>query len=428
MTARMPSRILPSVGRDGTVVIAASALRSLDYGFLSVFLGVYLSLLDFSALQAGLVFSAIMGGGTLSNAVASWRGDTIGRRRMLVVMAALMGVGGVLYPFASDVTVLMLISLIAMTTSTGGDRTAFLSLDMTILAQAAEPQSRTAAFAWYNLIGRLTKAVGSLMIAVPTVLQAWFDIGEVDSFRVMFWAYAGVAFSGVGVYWLLTPLAERRKMTSKEGRNALPPQTRGIIVRLTALFSLDALGGGFMVNGFISYWFTTRFGVNLETIALIFFAAQILNSISVALATPLARRIGLIATMAYTQGVSNALMILMALTGNLWLAVTFFMLRELANDMDIPTRQSYSMAVVPPEARTATASMTNLGRTFAQTVSPGLAGFVAQTTFIGAPLIVGSSITLVYNVALYLTFRSIKAPEEEVASEHQSSQPEPDRP
>ena len=162
MTARMPSRILPSVGRDGTVVIAASALRSLDYGFLSVFLGVYLSLLDFSALQAGLVFSAIMGGGTLSNAVASWRGDTIGRRRMLVVMAALMGVGGVLYPFASDVTVLMLISLIAMTTSTGGDRTAFLSLDMTILAQAAEPQNRTAAFAWYNLIGRLTKAVGSL--------------------------------------------------------------------------------------------------------------------------------------------------------------------------------------------------------------------------------------------------------------------------
>ncbi|MCH7801919.1 MAG: MFS transporter, partial [Chloroflexi bacterium] len=333
--------------------------------------------------------------------------------------------GGILYPFASDVTALALISLIAMTTSTGGDRTAFLSLDMTILAQATKPQSRTSAFAWYNLAGRLTKAVGSLMIAVPVVLQAWFGIGEVDSFRVMFWAYAGVAFSGVGVYWLLTPLAERQRETSTEGKKKLPSKTRGIMVRLTALFSLDALGGGFMVNGFISFWFTTRFGVGLEAIALIFFLAQMFNSISIALATPLAHRIGLIATMVYTQGVSNALMILMALTGNLWMAVTFFMLRELANDMDIPTRQSYSMAIVPPEARTATASMTNLGRTLAQTVSPGLAGFVAQTTFIGAPMITGSIIKLVYNVALYLTFRSVKAPEEEAASEQESSQPDP---
>lgn len=408
------------------MVIAASALRSLDYGFFSVFLGVYLSLLDFSAIQAGLVFSAIMGGGTLSNAIASWRGDTIGRRRMLLVMAALMGLGGILYPFASDVTALVLISLIAMTTSTGGDRTAFLSLDMPILAQAVAPKSRTAAFAWYNFIGRLTKAVGSLMIAVPIFLQAWFGIGEIDSFRVMFWVYAGVAFSGVGVYWLLTPLAERPRLTSDATNKKLPPETRGIMFRLTALFSMDALGGGFMVNAFISYWFTSRFGVSLEAIALIFFVAQILNSVSIALATPLARHIGLIATMASTQVISNAMMIFMALTGNLWLAISFFMLREISNEMDVPTRQSYSMAVVPPEARTATAGMTNLGRTFAQTISPALAGFVAQTTFIGAPLITGSIIKLVYNGLLYLTFRRVKAPEEEDASELESSQPASD--
>lgn len=417
MIARTWSGILPRVGRDGIVVIVASALRSLDYGFLSVFLGVYLSLLDFSALQAGLVFSAIMGGGTLSNAIASWRGDRLGRRRMLVAMAVLMGLGGVLYPLATDVTALVLISLIAMTTSTGGDRTAFLSLDMSILAQVSKSDTRTAAFAWYNLVGRLTKAVGSLMIAVPALLQTWHGVGELDSFRVMFWAYAGVAFSGVGVYWLLTPLAEQATAANQSEQRRLPPRTRGIMFRLTALFSLDALGGGFMVNGFIAYWFTTRFGVGLEAIALIFFWAQMLNSVSLMLATPLARRIGLIATMASSQGVANSLMILMALTGNLWLAVTFFMIRELANDMDIPTRQSYSMSIVPPQARTATAGMTNLGRTFAQTVSPGLAGVVAQSTFLGAPVIVGSVIKLVYNGALYLTFRKVKPPEEREAAE-----------
>ena len=426
MTVRRLSGIMPSVGRDGAVVIAASALRSLDYGFLSVFLGVYLSLLDFSVFQAGLVFSAIMGGGTLSNAVASWRGDTIGRKRMLLVMAVLMGLGGVLYPFASDVTALVLISLIAMTTSTGGDRTAFLSLDMTILAQAVESESRTAAFSWYNLIGRLTKAVGSLMIAVPVFLQAWFGIGEIDSFKMMFWAYAGIAFSGVGVYWLLTPLAERPAIASDTKRGKLPPETRSIMFRLTALFSLDALGGGFMVNAFISFWFTSRFGVSLEAIALIFFFGQLLNSVSLALATPLSRHIGLIATMASTQVISNIMMIFMALTGNLWLAVIFFMLRELSNEMDVPTRQSYSMAVVPPEARTATAGMTNLGRTFAQTISPVLAGFVAQTTFIGAPMITGSVIKLVYNGLLYMTFRGVKAPEEKLAAERRSAQTESD--
>ncbi|HBJ32899.1 MAG TPA: hypothetical protein DDY93_16210 [Dehalococcoidia bacterium] len=425
MAVRISSRIFPSMDRDGAVVIAASALRSLDYGFLSVFLGVYLSILDFSVLQAGLVFSAIMGGGTLSNAIASWRGDTIGRKRMLLVMAVLMGVGGLLYPFASNVTGLVLISLIAMTTSTGGDRTAFLSLDMSILAQAVEPRSRTAAFSWYNIIGRLTKALGSLVIAVPAVLQAWFGIGELDSFKMMFWAYAGVAFSGVGVYWLLTPMAERKKMAASDVQRTMPRETRSMMIRLTALFSMDALGGGFMVNAFISFWFTSRFGVSLESIALIFFAGQILNSVSLGLATPLAERIGLIATMASTQVISNSFMIFMALTGNYWLAVGFFMLRELSNEMDVPTRQSYSMAIVPPEARTATAGMTNLGRTFAQTISPALAGVVAQATFIGAPMITGALIKLAYNAALYMTFRTVKAPEEEAVSELQTRQTDP---
>ena len=404
--------VFPTVNRDGKVVIAAAAVRSLDYGFISVFIGVYLSELGFSAFEAGLVFSAIMAGATLSNVVASWRGDAIGRRRMLVAMAALMGVGGVLFPLTEHTALLMGISLIAMTTSTGGDRSAFLSLDMAILAEAGRPQQRTAVFSLYNLIGRLTKAIGSLLIAVPVALQNVLGVEPVTSLKLMFFAYAFVALAGVAIYWLLSAESETSRSTSERAQ-PMPRSSRTIMIQLAALFSLDSLGGGFMVYSFMSYFFANRFGMGVETIALIFFGGQMLNTVSILLAAPTARRVGLIMTMAASQGLANSMMVLMALTGNPALAVSLFMARELINDMDIPTRQSYSMAIVPPDARTATASVTNLGRTLAQTVTPALAGFVAQTTALGVPIVIGSAIKLVYNGALYAMFRSVAAPEED---------------
>ena len=398
------------------MVVIASAIRSLDYGFISVFLGVYLDLLDFSPLQLGIVLSAIMAGGALSNIVASWKGDAIGRRRMLVAMAILMGVGGALFPLTEQTALLIAVSLMAMTTSTGGDRTAFLSLDMAILAQSGPASQRTVLFSWYNLLGRLTKAVGSLMIAVPAVLQAWLGIEEVASYKAMFFAYSAVAFAGVAVYSKLTPTAESSPDVPDDSkpRPQMPRSARAIMIQLAILFSLDSLGGGFMVQSFMSFFFTNRFDMSLGTIAAIFFAGQILNAVSIMLAVPISRRIGLIVTMAASQVIANSVMILMALTGNWLLAALFFLLRELINDMDIPTRQSYSMAIVPPEARTATAGVTNLGRTAAQAISPALAGVVAQSTFLGIPIILGSLIKLVYNGALYVMFRSVKAPEEEV--------------
>ncbi len=407
--------LVPSVNRDGQVVIIASAIRSLDYGFISVFLGVYLDLLDYSPLQVGIALSAIMAGGSLSNIVASWKGDTIGRRRMLIAMAFLMGLGGVLFPLTEQTALLVAISLMAMTTSTGGDRTAFLSLDMAILAQSGQAAERTVLFSWYNLLGRLTKALGSLMIAVPVALQAWFGMDEVLSFKAMFLVYSAVALVGVAIYWKLTPCAESLPVQSSE---AEPPpdisrSARTIMIQLAVLFSLDSLGGGFMVQSFMSFFFVNRFDMSLGTIAAIFFAGQLLNAVSIMLAVPIARRVGLIATMAASQGLANSVMMLMALTGNWLLAVVFFLTRELINDMDIPTRQSYSMAIVPLEARTATAGVTNLGRTLAQAISPAIAGVVAQSTALGIPIIVGSLIKLMYNAALYVMFRSVKAPEEE---------------
>lgn len=411
----MLSRIAPQVGRDGNIIIAAAALRTLDYGFISVFLGVYLTLLEFSALQAGIVFSGIMLGSALSNLLATLWGDRIGRRRLLVAMSALMVMGGAAFPSTSDTLLLCLIGAFAVTTSGGGDRTAFISMDTAMLAQTCAPSQRTIAFSWYNLITILTRAIGALLIALPELFQRWAGIGEIDSFRLMFAIYAAIACSGMLLYSRISPRVEARRPGNAAATSAAPRgsgRRDGLIWKMTGVSALDALGGGFIVRGYISFWFANNFGVDLFSISGIFFAAQLLNVASVALAAPVAARIGLVNTMAFTQVAANLMFIGMAFSFNIWLAVAFFLLHEICNDMDVPTRQSYTMAIVPPESRTAMASLNNLGRNAAQTISPVMAGFIAQAAFLGAPFLLGAATKLVYNLMLYQMFKGIKPPEE----------------
>ena len=412
----MFKRILPQVGRDGNIIIAAAALRTLDYGFISVFLGVYLALLDFSVIQAGWVYGAIMAGSGLSNFVASWKGDTIGRKRMFVAMSLLMVAGGVVFSISSDFVVLIIAGVFAVTTSGGGDRTAFISLDTAVIGTSASQSQRTLAFTWYNLAAIFTRAFGPLLIALPVFIQRWSDTGEIDSYKLMFVIYAIIAASGIVLYSRLSPQAEVRRNDA-----ATPPQAslagqgsaRSLIWKMTGLSALDALGGGFAVRAFVSYWFVTKFGVDLLGVSGIFFAAQMLNVVSVALAAPVASRIGLLNTMAFTQVAANLMFIGLAFSGELWVAVLFFLLHEVCNDMDVPARQSYQMAIVPAESMTAMASLNNLGRNVAQTISPMLAGVIAQLAYLSAPFLVGAVTKLVYNALLLQMFKGVKPPEED---------------
>ena len=411
----MLSRVLPQIGRDGNIIIAAAALRTLDYGFISVFLGVYLTLLDFSVVQAGLVFSAIMAGSALSNMLASWKGDTIGRKRMFIAMSVLMVAGGVAFSISSDFIALMLIGVFAVTTSGGGDRTAFISLDTAVLAQTASPSQRTLAFSWYNLATIFTRSLGALLIALPVLIQRWSELNELDSYKAMFAVYAVIAVGGILLYARLSPRVEVARDNASVIRTRTVSEkrsSRSVIWKMTGLSSLDALGGGFAVRSFVSFWFVNRFGVDLFGISGIFFAAQLLNVVSVALAAPVAKRVGLVNTMAFTQVAANLMFIGLAFSGNVWVAVLFFLLHEVCNDMDVPARQSYTMAIVPPESRTAMASLNNLGRNMAQTISPTLAGIIAQLAYLSAPFLVGAVTKLVYNALLLQMFRGIKPPEE----------------
>ena len=412
----MLSRALPQVGRDGNIIIAAAALRTFDYGFISVFLGVYLALLDFSVVQAGWVYGAIMAGSGLSNALASWKGDTIGRKRMFIAMSLLMVAGGVAFSISSDFVVLMVAGVFAVTTSGGGDRTAFISLDTAVIGTGASASQRTLAFTWYNLVTIFTRAFGPLLIALPVFIQHWSDVGEIESYKLMFVIYAVIAASGIVLYSRLSPQAEAHRndrTSTPQASIAAQGSARSLIWKMTGLSALDALGGGFAVRAFVSYWFVTKFGVDLLGVSGIFFAAQLLNVVSVALAAPVASRIGLLNTMAFTQVAANLMFIGLAFSGELWIAVLFFLLHEVCNDMDVPARQSYQMAIVPAESMTAMASLNNLGRNVAQTVSPMLAGIIAQLAYLSAPFLVGAVTKLVYNALLLQMFRGIKPPEED---------------
>ena len=420
----MLSRIAPQAGRDGNLIIAAAALRTLDYGFISVFLGVYLTLLGFSAFQAGVVFSGIMLGSGLSNLLATLWGDRIGRRRLLLGMAGLMCAGGLALGSTADAWLLTAIGIFAVTTAGGGDRTAFISMDTAMLAQTSAASRRTLAFSWYNVVTILTRAIGALLIALPEGLQRLIGMGEADSFRVMFVIYAAIAAVGALPYSRLSERVEAQPSVQQAGRRAGASKGiariaggsrahRGLVWKMTGVSALDALGGGFIVRGYVSFWFVNRFGVDLLSISGIFFAAQLLNVASVALAAPVAARIGLVNTMAFTQVAANLMYVGMAFSGNVWSAVAFFLLHEVANDMDVPTRQSYTMAITPAESRTAMASLNNLGRNAAQTISPAVAGQLASAAFLGAPFLVGAATKLVYNGLLVWMFRGVKPPEEQ---------------
>ena len=234
--------VFPRVNRDGKLVIAASSVRALDYSFLSIFLGVYLTFLEFSAIQAGMVISGIMAGGALSNLVATWRGDAIGRKRMLVGMSALMVLGGILLPLNGSVAFLVVIGLFAMTTATGGDRTAFVSMDTAILTETTDGAQRTLVFSWYNLIAFLGRAIGALLIAGPAVLQSRLDIGEQLSFQIMFGVYAVIAVGGALMSGT-TAIDQAMATLLEEGAvSSLSYAVRLTAVILTAATALSTVG------------------------------------------------------------------------------------------------------------------------------------------------------------------------------------------
>jgi MFS family permease len=399
--------------QDARLILVTRGIRSLGDGFASVLLASYLAALGFSGVKVGAVATATLLGTAAATLVLGFAADRVGRRRVLLGAAAVAAATGLAIAATSTFSVMLVIAVIGTLNPTAGDVSVFLPVEQAILPQTVLNEERTRLFASYNLVGALAAATGALCAAIPEGLHRAFGIDRLDAMRGMFVAYAALATLNLLLYRRLTSRVE----VETQERQAPLHESRGIVVRLSALFSLDAFAGGFIVQSILALWLFKRFGLSLDVAAVIFFLAGMCTAFSFLVAARLAARFGLINTMVFTHLPSNILLILVALMPTAWLAVVFLLARQSLSQMDVPTRQSYTMAVVAPNERAAAASVTSVSRSVASSGSPVLAGALLGATTFGWPLIISGTLKSVYDLLLLRQFRSVRPAEEQARIE-----------
>jgi MFS family permease len=408
-----------SLTRDARLLFATRFLRLFAYGSLSVVLVFYLVGLGLSESQTGLLLTATLIGDTFVSLYLTTRADRIGRRRMLIVGAALMAVAGMIFASTGNWWLLIVAGTIGVISPSGHEVGPFLSIEQAALAHVVTDRNRTNVFAWYSLAGSVATAFGALAGGTTTQLLQQTTMTPVSTYRVVVILYAASGLVLAALFSRLSSAAEAATLGEKRavqwtlgGLSGLD-QSRNRVMKLSALFALDSFGGGFVVQSFAAYWFYLRFGVDPGTLGAIFFWANIFAGLSALLASRLAARIGLINTMVATHLPSNILLILVPLMPTLPLAVTVLLVRFSISQMDVPTRQSYIMAVVTPGERSAAAGITGVARTVGAAISPLLVGFMfARPRLINLPFFLAGTLKIAYDLLLYRAFVTVRAPEE----------------
>ncbi len=396
------------LARDRKILYAGAFLRALATGMIGVLIGIHLARSGFDAAGIGAVVTAGLSGAAAAALLVTLAGDRLGRRKTLVFLSLLGAAGGAVVALASDPVLIGAAAFLGMLNGMGRDRGASMILDQAILPATAPPERRTAVFTWYNVVQDAGHAIGALAAGLPALLRA-ADLPEMVSLRAAVGAYALLLAVTALLYLRLTPEVEAAEPAR---RVHMSPESRRIVTRGSALFALDSHGGGFFTSALLSYFFYVRFGIGEEAIGLLFFGARVLNAASHVGAAWLAKRIGLVNTMVFTHIPSSLLLLTVPFAPNFPTAAALFLLREGLVEMDVPTRQSYVMAVVRPEERTAASGITHLVRLAMWAVAPAFAGLLMRGTSMGAPLVIGAGMKIVYDVLLYRAFRHVRPPEE----------------
>jgi len=395
---------------DRSVLYGSAFLRALATGMMGVLLGIHLAKIGLDEAAIGLVISAGLAGAALAALLATFGADRAGRRLFLIVLA-LVGAGGTaVFAASSGAIACGAAAFLGMLNGMGRDRGASLVIEQAILPATVTGAARTGAFAWYNVLQDLGHALGSLMAGLPVLLRRFGGLEETASFRGAIFVNAALILVPALLYFRLSRAVE--PVAAPAGHTRLSPQSRGVLLRLVSLFALDSLGGGFLTTALISFFFYQRFGVSEGVVAPLFLAARLLNALSHLGAAWLARRIGLVNTMVFTHMPSSLLLMSVGFAPSFPIAAALFLLREGLVEMDVPTRQSYVMAVVRPEERTFASGVTHLVRLGAWAVAPAFAG-VFMTGGLATPLVIGAGMKLLYDGLLYAAFRRVKAPEEQ---------------
>lgn len=404
------------LSRDGKLLLSARIVRAFSYGFLSIILAIYLKLIGFDEILIGIILSATLVNSVIFTLLASFYADRIGRRKVLLIYAILMSVSGAIFLATENYVALIVAALIGTINVTGSETGAFLSIEQAILPQTVKDlKKRTSIFAIYNMVGTFAMSAGVLLSGLPEILQHSYGLNQIESIKPLFLLYSLLAVVAIGIYFLLSGKIElevNNQHKKESSTRILSSKSKGIVGKLSALFAVDSFAGGFVIQSIVSYWFFTKFGADLPTLALIFSVAGVLTALSFLVATKIASRVGLINTMVFTHIASNILLILVAFAPTFPIALGLYLARMSLSQMDVPTRQSYIVAVVREEERTVATGITNTSRNVAQAVSPSITGVIIQSLWLSAPFVVGGLLKIAYDLGLYVNFRKIKPPEE----------------
>ncbi|MFL5733763.1 MAG: MFS transporter [Chloroflexia bacterium] len=428
---------------DGRLLFTTRAVRMFAYGALSVVLALYLAQLGLSSEQIGLLITATLVGDAVISLLIAGTADRVGRKKMLLLGAGLMIFAGAVFALTNNIVFLAAAAIIGTISPSDKEVGPFLSIEQAILPQTAPDRSRTAIFAWYNLAGSFATALGALCSGALVGLLQAKGVVPLESYRVVLIGYTLLGVVLALRFLNLSPQAEVRLATqaatpptsgqrlaggvAEPARPGAPAarsgffglhRSRGVVLHLSSLFMLDAFAGGLVVQSLIAYWFHLQYGVEPALLGVIFFGANILAGFSALAAARIAARFGLINTMVWTHIPSNILLILVPFMPSLPLAIAVLLARFSISQMDVPTRQSYTMAVVDPDERSAAAGITTVARTAASSISPVLSGALIGMSFLAAPFVLAGGLKIVYDLALYRSFRAVRPPEEKEDSPH----------
>src|ERR1039457_210323 len=410
-----PPEPRPTLSPDVRLLFTTRIVRLFAYGLVSVVLVLHLAAAGLSESPIGLLLTLTLLGDAGISLWITTRADRAGRRRMLLLGAALMVVAGVLFASTRSFVLLLLAATFGVISPSGNEVGPFLAVEQAALAQSIPTERRTSVFAWYNLAGSLATAVGSLCGGVLADGLQGSGVSQLGSYPALAAGYAVLGLALAGLFLRLSSTSEAPKAARTEARAADPgfhlglETSRNKVFKLAGLFTIDSFAGGFVVQAFVAYWFQRRFGVSPSLLGAIFFGANLLAGLSALMASRVARRIGLLATMVATHIPSNVLLLLVPLMPSLPLAITVLLLRFSISQMDVPTRQAYTMALVPANERSAAAGVTGIARTIGASLSPLLAGpLYASAALASLPFLLAGGLKIVYDLLIWRTFRKVK--------------------
>lgn len=416
----LPERsVLHALSPDARLLFVTRVTRLFAYGFLSVVLVLYLATLGFGDGQVGLLLTLTLLGDTAISFWLTTRADRLGRRRVLLVGAAMMVLAGLVFAGSDYLPLLTLAAVIGTISPSGNEVGPFLAIEQAILPQLVGDNERTRIFAWYNLVGYWATAAGAAGGGALAELLQRAGRTPLQSYQLLVLSYAGCGVLLGLLFARLSPATEVPPQPSPAG---IPPRngwrrvglhrSGPIVLRLAGLFSLDAFAGGLVMQSLLAYWFYRRFGLTPAALGALFLGANLLAGFSALVAARIAARFGLLNTMVWTHLPSNVLLMLIPLMPSLVPAIVLVLVRFSISQMDVPTRQSYTMAVVAPDERAAAAGLTNIARTTGSALGPLLTGQLFAAGLLSTPLLLAGALKIIYDLLLYQQFRAHVPPEE----------------